>query len=66
MLFLLVSPLRSSSVSDEFDFSASLNDDAPVSPILLSVDLIRMEEFIVDGCHLCVVSFCLHNLDRVE
>ena len=27
-----------------FDFSASLNDVAPVSPILLSVDLIRMEK----------------------
>ena len=27
-----------------FDFSASLNDVAPVSPIWLSVDLMRMEE----------------------
>ena len=27
-----------------FDFSASLNDVAPFSPILLSVDLIRMEK----------------------
>ena len=41
-----------------FDFNASLNDDAPVSPILFTVDLMRMEkELIVDGCHLCVVSF---------
>ena len=27
-----------------FDFNASLNDVAPVSPILLSVDLMRMEK----------------------
>ena len=41
-----------------FDFNASLNDVAPVSPILFSVDLMRMEkELIVDGCHLCAVSF---------
>ena len=35
--FLLPPPLRLSSVSAVFDFSASLNDVAPVSPILLSV-----------------------------
>ena len=41
-----------------FDFNASLNDVAPVSPILFPVDLMRMEkEWIVGGCHLCVVSF---------
>ena len=27
-----------------FDFSASLNDFAPLSPMLLSVDLMRMEK----------------------
>ena len=27
-----------------FDFNASLNDAAPVSPILLPVDLMRMEK----------------------
>ena len=27
-----------------FDFNASLNDDAPVSPISLSVDLEKMEK----------------------
>ena len=43
-----------------FDFNASLNDAAPLSPILFPVDLMRMEkEWIVDGCHLCVVSFVL-------
>ena len=42
-----------------FDFNVSLNDAAPASPILLSVDLMRMEkEWIVDGCHLCVCFLC--------
>ena len=44
VLFLLSSPLRSSSVSVVFDFKASLNDIAPVSPMLLPVDLMRMEK----------------------
>ena len=39
VFFLLSSQLRSSSVSVALDFSNSLNDDAPVSPILLSVDV---------------------------
>ena len=44
MLFLLYSRLRSSFASVVFDFNASLNDAAPVSPILLPVDLMRMEK----------------------
>ena len=44
-------------MSDEFNFNASLSDSAPVFPISFPVDLMRMEEWIVDGCHLCVVSF---------
>ena len=40
-----------------FDFNASPNDAAPLAPILLSVDLMNMEERIVDKCHLFVVSF---------
>ena len=49
-----------------FDFNASLNDVAPVSPMLLSVDLMRMKkERVVDGCHLCCF-FCLHHSDRAE
>ena len=40
-----------------FDFNASLIDVAPVSPILLSVNLKNGKERIVDGHHLCVVSF---------
>ena len=37
-----------------FDFNASLNDVAPASPILLSVDTKRNEKCIVDGCQLYV------------
>ena len=47
-----------------FDFSASLNDAAPVSPILLSVYFMKMEEWF-DECHFCVVSFCADHSDRV-
>ena len=44
MLFVLSSPLRSSSVSVVFDFNASLNDVAPASPISLTVDSMKMEK----------------------
>ena len=40
VFFLLSSQFRSSSMSVAFDFSASLNDGAPVSPIMLSVEII--------------------------
>ena len=40
--FLLSLPLIPSSVSVVFDFNASLIDVAPFSPILLSVDLVRI------------------------
>ena len=43
VLFLLSSLFRLSFVSVVFDFNASLNDVAPVSPMQLSVDLMRME-----------------------
>ena len=41
-----------------FDFNASINDVLPVSPISLSVDLMRMEksELLMDAI-LCVASF---------
>ena len=39
--FLLSLPHRLSSVSVVFDFNASLNDVAPVSPMLLSIDVKR-------------------------
>ena len=41
-----------------FDFSASLNDVAPVSPMLFPVDLMK-KVWIADGHPLCVVSFVL-------
>ena len=65
VLFLLYSQLRFSLVSVVFDFNASLNDVAPLSPILLSVVLMRIEEWIVDRFHLCCI-FCVHNPNRVQ
>ena len=55
-----------SSVSVVFDFSASLNDVVPVSPILFPVDLLerKKSELLMDV--FCVSSFfCLHHSDRV-
>ena len=43
-----------------FDFNASLNDVAPVYPILFPVGLMRIKGYVVDGCHLCVF---LHHQD---
>ena len=49
VLFLLFSHLRWSFMSVVFDFNASLNVVVPVSPMLLPVDLMRMEkEWFVD------------------
>ena len=61
VLFLLYSPPRLSFVSVVFDFNASLNDFAPLSPILFTDDFMK-KEWIVDGCHLCCF-FCLHISD---
>ena len=50
-----------------FDFNASLNDVAPVGPMLLSVDVMIMEksELLMDV--FCVSSFfCHYDSDRVE
>ena len=44
VLFLLCPPLRSSEVSVVFDFNAPLNDVAPVSPMLLTVGLMKMKK----------------------
>ena len=44
VFFLLYSHLRLSAVSVVFDFNDSLNDVAPLSPILLSVDVKRKEK----------------------
>ena len=49
-----------------FDFNASLNDVAPVSPMTLAVDVMRMDksELLMDV--FCVSSFFrLHHPDRV-
>ena len=55
VLFLLSSPLRSSFVSVVFDLSASLNNVAPVSSILFTVD-----EMLMEKCRLLfVVIFCV-------
>ena len=55
-----------SSVSVVFDFNASLNDFAPVSPMLLPFVMNRKEnEFIADGCHLCVF-FLLSSHSRLS
>ena len=57
--------LRSSTMSVVFDFNASLNDFAPVSPILFPVDLTRTEkEWIVDGFH-DACFFCVHHTNWV-
>ena len=63
MLFLLCSQSRPSFVSVVFDFNASANDVAPVSPISLSVDLMRMENsgLLMDA--VCVL-FLLSSLSR--
>ena len=59
----LYSLLKSSSMSVVFDLSASLIDVAPVSPIQLPVDLMRMENsgLLIDA--ICVLFFCLHTRD---
>ena len=57
MFFLLSSPPRLSSVSVVFDFNDSLNDAAPVAPMLFSVDVKINErsELLMDA--ICVSSF---------
>ena len=61
---LLSSPPRLSFVSVVFDFSASLNDVIPVSPMLFTVGMKRKEksELLMDV--FCVSSFfCFHSTD---
>ena len=59
MCLLLSSLLRLSFVSVVFDFSASLNDVAPVSPMLLSVDVMKIEKSDLLMDFFCVSSFFL-------
>ena len=56
VLFLLSSPLILSFASAVFDFNASANAFVPISLMLFPVYLMRMKKWIVDGCHLGVVS----------
>ena len=47
-----------------FDFNASLSDVAPLSPILLSVDVERIIKSVLLMDAICVSSFfCLHISD---
>ena len=66
LFFLLSSPHRLSSVSVVFDFNASLNDAAPVSPIRSPVYARRKgkSELLIDA--FCVSSFFLSSLFRLS
>ena len=65
--FFLCLQLRSSFVSAVFDFSASLNDVTPLSPIRLSVYLMRKTwgGLLMDIIYACYF-FCIHQTDQVE
>ena len=62
-----VLPHRLSFVSVVFDFNASLSVVAPVFPILLSVDLMRMEKsgLLMDAICVLFLFVCYHP-DRVQ
>ena len=54
----LSSLLKLSSVSVVFDFNASLNDVAPVFPILLPVGVLRTEKSeLLTDVFVCLLSF---------
>ena len=66
MCLLLSSQPRLSIVSDVFDFSDSLNDVAPVSPIMFPVDVNRKEKSGLLMDDICMSSFYgIHHSDRV-
>ena len=64
----LSSPFRSRSVSVVFDFNASLNDVAPVFPMMLSVDLMRMEKssLLMDATCVLFLLCSPHRLSLVS
>ena len=64
--FLLYLLLRLSAVSVVFDFNASLNDVAPVSPMLLPVYLKRKEKSELLMNVICVSFFLLYSLYRLS
>ena len=57
MFLLLYSQLRLSFVSVVFDFNDSLNDVAPVAPMLLAVDVERKKGMIYLWMSFCVPAF---------
>ena len=59
VLFLLCSQSRLSSVSDVFDFSASLNEVPPQFLMSLSIDLMRMEKSGLLTDFICLFLFFL-------
>ena len=61
--FPLFSLQRLSFVSVVFDFNASLSDVAPASPILLTVDLMRMEKGGLLRMPFVCCFFCVHISD---
>ena len=64
---LLSSPIRLSFMSVVFDFNNSLNDVAPLSPILTPVDVKRNEKSGLFMDAICVSSFfCLHLSNTVQ
>ena len=64
-VFLLSSLHKLSATSVVFDFNVSLNDDAPVFPILLPVNVRRNERSELLMYVFCVSSFfCLHFPDQ--
>ena len=52
-VFLLFSLHRVSFASVVFDFSDSLNDVAPVSPISFTESIVKRKEWFIGGCLLC-------------
>ena len=66
VLILLSSPNRLSSVSVVLDFNASLNDVAPLTPILFPVDFMRVESVICWWMPFVCWFFCLHQTDRAQ
>ena len=66
VLFLLYSQPRSSSVSVVLDFSDSLNEVAPVFPIMLSVDVKRKEKSELFTDVICVSFFIFVFTTQIE
>ena len=68
VLFLLNSRSKLSFVSVAFDFNASLNDVAPVSPTSFPVDLMRMEKsgLLIDTVHMMLFLCPLSRLSSVS